>query len=216
MEKGLAFIRDLMSQNRIDIMEVTAMTEEVRDWNKRLKRLANITELEKTYTALIRQNAVLEDSLIRLEDERIDTKSALEKASFRRPNLTRTKSSNDMKDVEDLKTSLAKAEQRVRDARKEIRKWYRETRKFATDYAPELFYHLTDLRSAGSILGDGGFAEKTKLPRRKIEEYENVRPLIAEDSNASKISFGRHLLLRALFDNEEVDLLCMKESKEKV
>lgn len=41
---------------------------------------------------------------------------------------------------------------------------------------------LPDLQAAGSLLGDGGFAESLKLPKRRLQEYDNVRPLSLDDS----------------------------------
>ena len=48
--------------------------------------------------------------------------------------------------------------------------------------APELFHLLPDLQAAGSLLGDGGFAESLKLPKRRLQEYDNVRPLSVDES----------------------------------
>ena len=60
--------------------------------------------------------------------------------------------------------------------------------------APELFHLLPDLQSPGSILGDGGFAGTAKLPRRRLEEYENIVPLtncgIFSISNATATTGG--------------------------
>lgn len=68
------------------------------------------------------------------------------------------------------------------------------------------------------ILGDGGFVEKTNLPRRRFDEYEIIGSLHGDsrlDSclNTNKIdsiftgkTYGRHLLLKAKFDNDDVVL----------
>ena len=73
--------------------------------------------------------------------------------------------------------------------------------------APELFHFLPDLQTAGSVLGDGGFAETARLPKRRLDEYDDVSPFIAPHSNSSSSSTSaRHVLLKALYDGEEVVL----------
>ena len=78
-------------------------------------------------------------------------------------------------------------------------------------------------------MGDGGFAERSKLSKRRLEEYDDVRPLVNEEKNIledSDVSTGvtstgavaglerwmtemdpsRHILLRASYNSVEVVL----------
>lgn len=98
-----------------------------------------------------------------------------------------------------------------------------------TGLAPELFHELPDLQAAGSLLGDGGFAKRSKLPKRRLEEYDDVRPLVNEKKNIledndvstgvnstgavaglekwmSEMDPSRHILLRATYNGDEVVL----------
>ena len=92
-----------------------------------------------------------------------------------------------------------------------------------------MFYELPDLQAAGSLLGDGGFAKRSKLPKRRLEEYDDVRPLLNEEKNIledndvstgvasmgavaglekwmTEMDPGRHILLRASYNGDEVVL----------
>ena len=154
-----------------------------------------------------------------------------------------------------MRIAYADAERAVKEVRREMRNWFRGVRSFAIDVAPELFHLLPDLQAPGSVLGDGGYGENAKLPRRRLDEYDDIKPLtlavippadlskLIADSNgsallgsgaaqaavrfntiqpassssssssstrssaASKISsVGRHVLLRASYDGDEVVL----------
>ena len=197
----------------------------------------------------------MEEELLILEDSRIDIRSDLEKASLKRTrkrnliNGSLNSSSEEYPElINDIKMKLLSAEKFVKDARREMREWFRVVRELAGSVAPELFHMLPDLQSAGSLLGDGGFAENAKLPKRKLEEYDNVRffnncnddtipadgakeILLSNHNNNNFISpvgssnnhnnnnnnngstnkngnmnSGRHVLLRATYDGEEVVL----------
>lgn len=175
-EKGCALVRGLITQNSLDTMEITAMKNEVKDWYKKLYELRDIESLQVKCLSLIQENSSHEEILIGLEEDRIDIKSAIEKASFRRrtstpvlalamvsseealsPTRHRLDSDPDsllkLSQV-DLQNKLLTAEQSVRNTRKLMRQWFRETRQFAIEIAPELFLELPDLRSFGSILGN--------------------------------------------------------------
>ena len=66
---------------------------------------------------------------------------------------------------------LAAVEHRARQGRLMVRSWNREVRKLALEFAPELFGEMPDLLLPGSVMGDGGFAELARVPRRNYEDY---------------------------------------------
>lgn len=187
----------------------------------------------------LHENAKKEEELLLLEDYRIDIRSELEKASLKKSrkrisfNGNLNSISEDFLDtVDEIKLKLLSAEKAVKTARKEMREWFRIVREFAGGVAPELFHMLPDLQAAGSLMGDGGFAENAKLPKRRLCEYDNVRFLGTESvpsspvlgsgsgskvnvngivsspspSSSSSSSISRHTLLRASYDGEEVVL----------
>ena len=94
-------------------------------------------------------------------------------------------------------------------------------------YAPELFHLLPDLQFAGSLLGDGGFAEHSKLPKRHLEDYDDIRPFTLDtlspdgtgggDATIRAVA-GRQMLLRASYYSEEVVLkgFVMGEKEQRV
>jgi hypothetical protein len=126
----------------------------------------------------------LEEALLKLENERIDLKSAYEKATLtansrnhiqRRSILQRMTMSDSEKlkeaaspsgqapgavdDVGSIREQLSRVEMEVKRKRRELRNWYRSHKKFAVECCPELFQILPDFRTPGSVLGDGGFAD---------------------------------------------------------
>jgi len=206
--KGYSLIRGLSMQIRVDIVEISAMKSEVLTWYEKCVKLRNYKKLKQACEEITSENTIREENLIQLEDRRIDIKSSIEKASLRKHrggfsprSLNRSLSSDETESSID---KLKVIEQEVRDYRKDFRKFYREIKKFALEYAPELFYSLPDLSIPGSILGDGGFSESIKLPKRRFEEYENIKPLIETTTGTNKNS--RHLLLQGVYDNELVVL----------
>lgn len=115
-----------------------------------------------------------------------------------------TTNSSAILDIDKLKSELAHAEKHSKITRRLLRNWYRENRKFAVNIAAELFHYLPDFRSPGSVLGDGGFAEIAKIPHRNLSEYDDVSPFLDNKSHDGQT--GRHLLLRASYEGEEVML----------
>ena len=162
LTKGCGLTRNLISQNRLDTMEITSMETEMNNWLEKVKILADREELKIKCERLCSENTAKEENLLKLENERIDVRSTLEKASL----LGSRRSKYDV-DIEEIKETHRLAEKCVKNARREMRAWYREVRKFASETAPELFHMLPDLQTAGSVMGDGGFAESAKLPRRR-------------------------------------------------
>eukprot|EP01038_Epipyxis_sp_PR26KG_P005560 gene5560-7682_t len=209
--KGIGFIRTTINQNNFDLIEMGEMLKEVTEWNEIIDILSNQQELESKCASLVIQNEEKEDHLISLEDERIDLKSKLEKATLkesvhrRASRYPQSNDNNDNKntglsspgrknninndaiatDIQNTKQQLQLAERAVKLARKELRQWYRENRSFVLNIAPELLHYLPDLRNPGSILGDGGFAENMKIIRRNIDEYDDIISIaqIKNDSN---------------------------------
>jgi hypothetical protein len=86
-------------------------------------------------------------------------------------------------DLQSLKDRLNIAENEVKTSRKALRNWYRLHKSFATETCPELFHFLPDLRTPGSILGDGGFAGNANVNKK------------------SKIIFFLNFLFRCLDDD---------------
>lgn len=158
----------------------------------------------------------------KLSSDRWILEKALLKRSTRKPLISALIS--EMPDgvssnLEDLKSKLSSAEKDVRDTRREMREWYRGIREQAHSL-PELFYLLPDLQVPGSILGDGGFAEKARLPRRRLDEYEITDQLrkkcnvVASDdskfiqnkSNIKGTDISRHIFLKAKYHGGDVVL----------
>lgn len=132
-------------------------------------------------------------------------------------------------DLEQLRQKLAAAEKSSKAARKALRSWYRGHRNFVVHTVPELFHTLPDFKAPGSVLGDGGFAQSANIPRRQLSEYDDVVPFDrSEDSAAQSLPpdnkngkrnhsnktastssiavSGRHLLLKAQYEGQEVVL----------
>lgn len=232
LEKGCLLVRDILSQSRIDLLEINSMKTEVQDWHIRATRLLEVEDLKMHCKSLIEDCSQREEHLLRLEDNRIDIKSILEKCNLKGhtrrrlspPNLriedignsnmlpsphSPRENENHAVQIDGLKERLATAEKAVKDCRREMRAWYRDTRQFALDFAPELFLYLPDLQRPGSILGDGGFAEQAKLPQRGLDEYENVQLLVnssSDGNNFTKSTAGWHILYKAQFEGETVVL----------
>lgn len=238
-EKAAAVVRSILGQVRLDMMEISEMKSEVSNWRDRVGFLRCQENVDARVEQLIADNSINEELLLKLEDEKIDIKSSLEKARLKLNRLklkaqpttsTKTEDVDSLKSVNDLQNQLKEAEKNVRELRKNMRSWYREVRKFALDKAPELFHYLSDLQSPGSLLGDGGFAGDAKLPRRRLDEYENVEALspaqvsgsvdTKANTNGSKATTavpenrsqnkatasGRHMMLKAKYDGEDVVL----------
>ena len=211
--KGSAMVKNLISQNSLDIMEISAMESELVQWNKTVSIIASREELQKECDSYVKEKDDKEDELLKLEDKRIDIRSELEKATLKaQRNNTRIKPEESPKpdtenEIEKIRENLSVAEKDVKEMRKAMRSWFRNLRRRSMEYIPELFHYLPDLQAPGSVLGDGGFAENAKLPRRRLEEYDDVEPLIVNDSvNGEKKCNGRHVLLKASYDGEEVVL----------
>lgn len=211
--KGSALVKNLMSQNSLDIMEISAMESELLQWSKTVTIIASREELQKECDNYVKEKDDKEDELLKLEDKRIDIRSELEKATLKaQRNNTRIKPEESPKpdaeiEIEKIRENLSTAEKEVKEMRKEMRSWFRNLRRRAMEYMPELFHYLPDLQAPGSVLGDGGFAENAKLPRRRLEEYDDVEPLVINDQvNGERKYNGRHLLLKATYDGEEVIL----------
>ncbi len=204
----------MLSQSRVDMIEMQTMSTEVVNWVDKVSFLSNDELQQERFDSIMVEHGHKEDEILRLEDARIDIRSDLEKAAIK--SQRRAKVGEDLKSpatssVEELTHKLTIAEKDVKDARRNMRSWYREIRKFALEFAPELFLLLPDLRSPGSVLGDGGFAENAKLIRRRLDEYDDVKPLTASTDSVDKVPTNargskRHILLTAKYDNEEVVL----------
>ena len=196
------------------MIELQTMSLEVVNWVDKVAFLSNDELQQERFDSIMVEHGHKEDEILRLEDARIDIRSDLEKAAIK--SQRRAKVGEDLKSpstssVEELTHKLTIAEKDVKDARRNMRSWYREIRKFALEFAPELFLLLPDLRSPGSVLGDGGFAENAKLIRRRLDEYDEVKPLTASTDSVDKVPTNargskRHILLTAKYDNEEVVL----------
>jgi hypothetical protein len=291
-------LKHLLSQNSTDMSSVLSLQQEIDDWREKVNQLKDIENLKIKCDELISGNAVLEDSLLKLEDAKIDCKSNYDKAvlkSNRRkvyptalirassrgtrpespvvgsPSITSTMlsylslSSSDHTaatavdaaamplpvgassgstqftasqlqkhpsdeqgvDIQTLKELSLEADKAAARARRGLRSWYRSNRKYAMEIAPELFHYLPDLRSPGSVLGDGGFAQSAHLPTRRLDEYDEISPLHpggfasatgssvgggnpAAAQSAAEPSMinlsGRHLLLKAVYEGEDVVL----------
>ena len=191
-------------------------------------------QLKARCDQLLCENQSMEEELLALEDCRIDLRSELEKATLkgtRKRNLTygilKSTSEDISETIIDIKIKLQTAEKAVSNARRKMRDWFRVVRELAGGLAPELFHMLPDLQSAGSLLGDGGFAVNAKLLKRKLEDYDNVRyfhdsttgtlPATVNGSakenllnskyvNENGGGYSRHVLLRANYDGDEVVL----------
>jgi hypothetical protein len=233
LTKGCGLVKSMMDHARLDHMEIVEMEREVRDWNELVNRLRDRYALQQRCDELVHENSIKEENLLKLEDEKIDIRSLLEKATLKETRkarnfsirgLSRTSSHSTTDDsatitsgetiieteVEEIRKKLLATEKAVKECRKEMRGWYREVRQFAQTIAPELFLLLPDLLYAGSILGDGGFAEGAKLPKRRLDEYEDIVPLhhmptSKVQSNSTMIQ-SRHVLLKATYDGEDVVL----------
>ena len=214
LEKGCALVKSMIAQNSLDVMEIAAMESELIQWSKTVMIISSREELQKECDGYIKEKDEKEDELLKLEDMRIDIRSELEKATLKAQRSSmnsRSKSEETTRqesdEIEKIRDKLSIAEKEVKEMRKNMRSWFRNLRRRAMEYIPELFHYLPDLQAPGSVLGDGGFAENAKLPRRQIEEYDDVEPLVVSDSSSGEKKFnGRHVLLKASYDGEEVVL----------
>jgi hypothetical protein len=229
LNQGIDAIQQAHTTNTLTCLEIAKMKEELADWLECLSNWRNAEKLREKCDGLIKSAHELEDRLVSNEDWRIDLKSNLEKAvlkSSRGKMFSRASSSAStptagnsltpnggmvftaespvLLDIDKLKADLACAEKNSKLTRRQLRNWYRENRKFAVNVAGELFHYLPDFRSPGSVLGDGGFAEIAKIPHRNLTEYDDIAPF--SENGGQDGQTGRHLLLRASFEGEEVML----------
>lgn len=161
-----------------------------------MKTLRGREQVQAACDALIAENTASEENLLRLEDERIDIRSLVEKASLKRKGRSSSAGATPRdaagvlvpvvtsveEDLEEKKRLLQRAERSVKEARRHMRTWLRQVRKFAVETAPELFHFIPDLQAPGSVLGDGGFAMYANLPKRRLDEYDDIRPLTLDDT----------------------------------
>lgn len=91
----------------------------------------------------------MEEELLFLEDTRIDIRSALEKASLKKQRKRyfglgslSSSSEENAESLEETKEKLAVAERKVKNARMEMREWYRKVREFAGGKDYSLFFFL--------------------------------------------------------------------------
>lgn len=207
--QGVKLIQSAHSQNTLASLEIAKLREDLVTWKESLILWDDVPSLRDRCDLMVKEVAALEEQLLNAETLRIDLKSAMEKALLQtsRAKLSRVASNEQiiMNDIEVIKADLLLAEKRSKQARKELRSWYRSNRNFGINIAPELFHFLPDFRSPGSVLGDGGFAQSANIPRRQLCEYDDVTPLITAPS-AMDNATGRHLLLKALYDGQEVIL----------
>ena len=251
LEKGSGLVLYMINQVNMQLMDFVTMQNELKSWKDTLTLLSAIEEIEKKCDEFISENEYLEEQLLKLENDRIDMKSLYEKASLnlasrnclqRRVTHSKEKSNisidgknkneifenNSQIDKESIQKKLLDIDNSVRVKRKDLRNWYRNNKKFAIESAPELFHYLPDFRTPGAILGDGGFAERAKVPRRSIDEYDDISPLgdaprldlfnrnslykesmspksskLKNNSNELNKVSGRHLLLKATYDGED-------------
>jgi len=241
MEKGCGFVKYMITENSMESMNFSELEAEVRAWTETATCLSQKDEIKERCKILVKVNDSKAEALLDLENERIDKRSALEKAALksgRSKNMTARSNSKSpipsnplsasstsssasilsslsmdesSSEMSDLKSALFAAEKAVKDARRDLRHWYRQVRKIAIDLAPELFHLLPDLQAPGSVLGDGGFAENAKLPHRRLDEYEEIGYLHDAAAGAgvdakSGGAGGRHVLLKAKYDGEDVVL----------
>jgi hypothetical protein len=163
LTNGCGLLKNLISRNRLDIMEIVSIESEMNEWLELVRCLQEPEKIRVKCEMLLVENAAKEENLLILEDERIDIRSTLEKASLKRArksnisnSLNSTSEDGGGATLVEIKTKLSVAEKTVKDARRDMREWYRVVREFAGGFAPELFHMLPDLQAAGSLLGDGG------------------------------------------------------------
>lgn len=230
-------IKSVMNQNRLAILEQSLEENIVQKRCAFALCLIQSDEIRKRCDVIVAVNTKKEDELVRLEGERIDKRSALEKAilqASRRHQSRGAPSRGHVRkipsvfspfctnhedlhavsssvapclianEIEALHVLLETAENAVKEARRSIRAWYRELRKLATEFIPELFNLIPDLQTPGSILGDGGFAENAKVPHRLLDDYVNLIPFNPDADAISQTS--RHVILKATYDGEDVVL----------
>ena len=130
LSKGAGVVLSMLSRNSLDIIEMQTITKEVKEWKQRTSVLKATEELLARQELYLAENTAKEENLLRLEDERIDARSLLEKASLkgsrrpvRSPN-TGPVASPALPPIEELTALLAHAERRVKDARRDMRAWY--------------------------------------------------------------------------------------------
>lgn len=222
--EGIDMVQLAYSQCMATSTEISRLNDDMTEWKGQLQRWQDPAALKKECESMVGEVAILEDALLQWENQRIDIKSALEKTMLTihrsksmRPitDLTAASSGLVETEVERLRNQLSIAEREAKTSRRALRAWYRSHRHFAVNIAPELFFALPDFRSPGSVLGDGGFASNANIPRRQLNEYDDVVVFINPESlstkdttpgDNSKTGIGRHLLLKGSFEGHEIIL----------
>jgi serine/threonine protein kinase len=223
--EGIDMVQLAYSQCMATSTEISRLYEDMTEWEGQLQRWQDPAALKMTCESMVSEVALLEEALLQWENQRIDIKSALEKAmltmnrsKFMRPHSDSSAASASGSvgmEVERLRIQLSLAEREAKSSRRALRTWYRSHRYFAVNTAPELFFALPDFRSPGSVLGDGGFASSANIPRRQLSEYDDVvvftnPELLSVKEEAlgdiGKTGTGRHLLLKGSYEGHEVIL----------
>lgn len=177
--------------------EFRAMREMTSAWQEKLGAWGDAERMTGRCEGIKSRSKELEEQILNLEDEQIDCRSALDK---------RVKRQAPKEELDRLGESLEHASRAVRDLRRRKRKMMSEAATFVHTLAPEL---LLDLPEILDPVGEGGGRGNHVLSRRTLEDYDDVRPW---DSSGDP-GAGRHVLLRARYDDEEVVLKVRQERR---